>query len=466
MRASLRGRLLALALGATVLVWSATVAVTWIDARHEIDEVMDAHLAQAATLLIVQLSEDLAEIEVEHAPLLHKEARRVAFQVWKDGEQLRLHSENAPNVALGGREEGFSDRTVDGKGWRVFTAWDPSREHLVYVGERSELRSKLAARMIAAVLAPLLIALPLLALLLWIAVRQGLRPLDSLASEVGTRAPDNLAPLDAGRAPREVIPLIERLNRLFARMAQSLERERRFTADAAHELRTPVAGIKAQAQVAQLAASAATRDHALGQVVAGADRATRLVEQLLTLARLDTADTTAFSVCRLWALAAEVIADLAPLAAARNVRLELVDGDDAVVSGIPALLQVLIRNLVDNAVRHGATLVRVAIVSGRHGATLTVGDDGPGIPEAERAQVLERFYRLPSAGEGGSGLGLSIVQRIAEIHGAALTLGAGAGGKGLRVEIAFARPAQSEECQPGRVTGQGRGDSEGSPQTD
>jgi two-component system sensor histidine kinase QseC len=433
---SLRGRLLALALGATMLVWVATVAVTWIDARHEIDEVMDAHLAQAATLLIVQLSEDIEEVETEHAPLLHKDARRVAFQIG-DGERLRLHSANAPNVPLGGGEEGFSDRTVDGKSWRVFTAWDLSREHRVYVGERSELRSKLATRMIAGVLAPLLVALPLLALLLWVAVRRGLRPLEALAADVGRRDPDNLAPLDAGRAPREVIPLIDQLNRLFDRIAQSLERERRFTADAAHELRTPVAAIKAQAQVAQIAASAPTRDHALGQVVAGADRASRLVEQLLTLARLDAADRTAFAACGLRALATEVIAELAPVAAARNVHLELAGGDDAVVQGIPALLQILIRNLLDNALRHGAARVRVAVASGAGRATLAVTDDGPGIPEAERARVLQRFYRLPSAGEGGSGLGLSIVQRIAEIHGGTLVLGAGEGGKGLRVDVAF-----------------------------
>jgi two-component system sensor histidine kinase QseC len=449
MRASLRGRLLGLALGATVLVWVATVAVTWVDARHEIDEVMDAHLAQAATLLIVQLSEDIEEVETEHAPLLHKDARRVAFQIWQDGERLRLHSENAPNVPLGGREEGFSDRTVDGKGWRVFTAWDPSREHLVYVGERSELRSKLAARMMAGVLAPLLVALPLLALLLWIAVRQGLRPLEALAAAVGRRDPDNLAPLDVGRAPREVIPLIDQLNRLFGRIAQSLERERRFTADAAHELRTPVAAIKAQAQVAQMAASAPTRDHALGQVVAGADRASRLVEQLLTLARLDTVDSTAFTACGLRALATEVIAELTPAAVARNVRLELIDGAEATVQGIPGLVQGLIRNLVDNALRHGATLVQVQVVPGADGATLAIVDDGPGIPDTERAKVLQRFYRLPSAGEGGSGLGLSIVQRIADIHGATLALGVGEGGKGLRVDVAFPpdhHPAHNQDA--------------------
>jgi two-component system sensor histidine kinase QseC len=440
MTASLKGRLLALALGATALVWTGTVAVTWIDARHEIDEVLDAHLAQAATLLIVQLSEEIREVETEHAPLLDEGARRVAFQIWEEGERLRVHSANAPDVPLGTRQLGFSDRTIDGKGWRVFTAWDASGENLIHVGERSELRARLAGRMIAAVLAPLLAALPLLAVLLWIAVRRGLRPLEGLADEVGRRDADNLSALDAGRAPREVVPLIERLNRLFVRIGRSLERERRFTSDAAHELRTPVAAIKAQAQVAQMAASAPPREHALAQVVAAADRAGRLVEQLLTLARLDTAGGAAFRDCGLGSLAREVIAEQVPAALARNVVLELAEPAEAAVRGIPELLQALLRNLVDNAIRHGATRARVEIASSPERVTLAVVDDGPGIPEAERAKVLERFYRLAAAGEGGSGLGLSIVQRVAEIHGATLALSGGDGRKGLRVEVRFPRP--------------------------
>ena len=200
-----------------------------------------------------------------------------------------------------------------------------------------------------------------------------------------------------------------------------------------------MAAIKAQAQVAHATASASTRDHALVQVVAGADRAARLVEQLLTLARLDAADRTASATCRLRALADEVIAELAPVAIARNFQLELAEGDEAEVQGMPALLQALIRNLVDNGLRHGATHVRVQVIAGPARTTVVVADDGPGIPHAEREKVLQRFYRSATAGEVGSGLGLSVVQRVAEIHGATLTLDAGEGGKGLRVEIGLPR---------------------------
>lgn len=434
MTPSLQARLLALALGATALVWAGTVAVTWVDARDEVDAVMDAHLAQAAALLIVQLGEDVEDIELEHAPALHRDARAVAFQIWEHGRRLRLHSANAPAAPLGTRDGGFSDRTIDGQRWRVFSAWDRKRDYLVHVGERSELRATLVRRIVAAVVTPLLVALPLLALLLWAAVRRGLRPLQRLAGEVGRRRPEALAPLDA-TAPREMVPVIDQLNRLFARIAQSLERERRFTADAAHELRTPVAAIKAQAQVARLAGSAAPREHALEQVVAAADRAGRLVEQLLQLARLEGGAPPAFADCSLRPLAREVLAELAPPALARHVALELDDGPEVVVRGVAELLGALLRNLVDNGMRHGATRVRVRVERGANGAIVSVADDGPGIPAEDREQVLERFHRRPGAGEGGSGLGLSIAQRIAEIHGGRLVLSDGDAGRGLRAVV-------------------------------
>jgi two-component system, OmpR family, sensor kinase len=277
-----------------------------------------------------------------------------------------------------------------------------------------------------------------LGLLLWIGIGQGLRPLAALAGEVAQRDPDNLAPL-AGRAPREVAPVIEQLNRLFARIERSLERERRFTADAAHELRTPVAGIKAQAQVARLAAGEGARNRALDQVVSGADRAARLVEQLLTLARLDSADRSQLHECDLRELALQCVAELAPAALNKGVSLELADGVSVQAPVIAPLVQVLLRNLIDNAIRHSnagsEVRVRVALQDGA--AQLSVTDSGPGIPADQREKVLMRFYRLPEAGEGGSGLGLSIVQRIAEIHGAQLALAEAATGKGLEVHVRF-----------------------------
>lgn len=437
--ASLKRRLLALALAAITLVWLGTAAFTYFEARKEFDEILDAHLAQAASLLTAQAAHELEEIDTEHAPLLHKYSGRVAFQVWEDGQRLRLHSANAPQNRMASKERGFSDVTFDGHRWRVFSAWDESGWFMVQVAERADTREDIEEDIIENLLLPLLISLPLLALLLWIAVMRGLRPLDKLAREVEQRKPDNLAALDASSAPREVVPLIERLNRLFARIDDSMQKERRFTADAAHELRTPVAAIKAQVQVARAASGDAERIHALDNAILGCDRAAHLIEQLLTLARVDTLDNGMAEPCQLRDIAAETIAALAPAALEKGVQFELLAGDETTVHGNPGLLQVLLRNLLDNAVKHTppGTSVQVGITHEPGTICLSVSDNGPGIPEQERNKVLERFYRPLDTQASGSGLGLSIVKRIAEVHDASLQMAPTDEGRGLRVTVSF-----------------------------
>ncbi|MGE5758124.1 MAG: ATP-binding protein [Sideroxydans sp.] len=438
-RSSLKRRLLALALTTVVAVWICTAVFTYFDAREEFGEILDAHLAQSATLLAVQASHELDEIETEHAPLAHKYSRRVVFQVWEGGRVLRLHSASAPEQPLADREQGFSDKVINGQRWRVFSTWDDSRKNLIHVAELTKERDELARAIAGNLLKPLLFSLPLLALLLWLAIAGSLRPLVRLTNEVARREPDNLAPLDAGTAPREVVPLIERLNRLFVRIDASLQKERRFTADAAHELRTPVAAIKAQAQVARAASGEAERIHALDNAILGCDRASHLIDQLLTLARIDTLDDEVTAPCQLRAIAAEVIAAIAPAALSQNVKLELVEGKEAEVRGNPVLLRILLRNLIDNAVRHTppGTSVRIEISSVEGQRRLSVTDNGPGIPEPELAKVAERFYRPLGTTASGSGLGLSIVKRIAEIHAASLQLAARKEGNGLSVTVTF-----------------------------
>jgi len=438
-RASLKQRLLALVLTAIALIWLGTAAFTYHDARKEFDEVLDGHLAQAAALLLVQASHDFDELETEHAPLLHKYARRVAFQIWENGKQLRLHSANAPQQPLADKERGFSDSTIDGTRWRVFSTWDESGVYLIHVAERTDVREELAQDIAGNLLQPLLFSLPLLAILLWVAVARGLKPLVTLTREVEQRAPENLAELDASSAPREVMPLIDRLNRLFARIAASMQKERRFTADAAHELRTPVAAIKAQAQVAQAASSKEARMHALDNAILGCDRASHLIEQLLTLSRVDTLEGGVTEPCPLRSIAAEAIASLAPAALEKDVRLELLSDQEITVRGNPALMQVLLRNLLDNSVKHTVpgTTVQVSIAHEAGKISLSVSDDGPGIPEQEREKVSERFYRPLGTQSSGSGLGLSIVKRIAEVHGASLQIAPVSEDRGLRVTVIF-----------------------------
>ncbi|HEX5364661.1 MAG TPA: ATP-binding protein [Gallionella sp.] len=436
---SLKQRLLALALTTVILVWAGAITFTYFDAREEFDEVLDAYLAQSASLLVIQASRDLDEIKTDHAPLLHKYSRHVAFQIWENGQVLRLHSANAPASPLSVREHGFSDTVIDGESWRVFSIWDDGKKNLIQVAERTEVRDELAGGIAGNLLTPLLVSLPLLALLLWVSVTRGLHPLFRLTAEVAQREPDNLAPLEIASAPREVAPLIERLNSLFVRIDVSLQKERRFTADAAHELRTPVAGIKAQAQVARAASSDKERIHALDNAILGCDRAAHLIDQLLTLARIDTLDEEITEACQLRALAAEVIAAIAPTALAQGVQIELSEGDEVRVPGSSTLLRILLRNLIENAVRHTptGTLVQVGITLQQGHPCLSVCDNGPGIAKADLDRIAERFYRPVGTSASGSGLGLSIVKRIAEIHAAELKISPRENGKGLDISVIF-----------------------------
>ncbi|MBI5006940.1 MAG: sensor histidine kinase N-terminal domain-containing protein [Nitrosomonadales bacterium] len=436
---SLKRRLLLLSLATVALVWLGASAFIYFDAREEFDEVLDGHLAQEASLLAAQATHELTELETDHTPLLHKYSRRVAFQIWEIGGGLRLHSENAGAQPLTVNQSGFSDSTMGGHRWRVFTSMDESGMFLIHVAERADVREDMARDIAGNLLQPLLISLPVLALLLWVAVARGLRPLARLAAEVERRAPEALSPLDAEAAPHEVLPLIERLNQLFVRIDATFQRERRFTADAAHELRTPVAAIKAQAQVARKAAAEAERLHALDNAILGCDRATHLIEQLLTLARVDAPGAGVAEVCSLSEIAAGEIAVIAPEALGKGVHIELHAQDTAPVQGNPELLRILMRNLLDNAVRHTTpgTMVRVATESIKGVVGVSVCDDGPGVSEQELSKISERFYRPVETQASGSGLGLSIVRRIAEVHGAEVVFARADTGRGLCVTVTF-----------------------------
>lgn len=439
---SLKRRLLVMLLATVAIVWLSAAGYSYWDARHEVNELFDAHLAQSAALLLAQATEELDEIELEHAPRLHKYERRVAFQIWERGRRLRLHSANAPNVRLSQRDEGFSDSTAGDKRWRVFSTWEPDRRFLIQVGEQVEAREEIAARIGHTLLVPLLFALAALGVLVYVIVSRGIRPLGAVSGQVARRDPENLQPIAVDDCPTEIAPLVDGLNRLFARVTASMENERRFTADAAHELRTPIAALRVQAQVARASVDGRERQHALDNVIVGCDRAARLVDQMLTLARLDPAHVRReYATCDLRAIARQVIAEIAPAAVAKGIDVELDETPAASVPGDAALLAVLVRNLADNAVRYspGRTKVRVRVepAAARAGVALIVTDEGPGVPAGELPALGDRFHRVLGTGEAGSGLGLSIVKRIAELHGATLRFESGPHGKGLRVSVVF-----------------------------
>jgi two-component system sensor histidine kinase QseC len=250
-----------------------------------------------------------------------------------------------------------------------------------------------------------------------------------------------MSPLPDSGIPAEIRPLTRAINELLQQLRNTFERERRFTADAAHELRTPLASIKTQAQVAQRATDEEQRQQALKQINAGVDRATRLVEQLLTLARLDPANAVVeFKPVNLCQLLAAVIADIAPAAHAKEIDIGMTECQLSTISGNEAALAILMRNLLDNAIRYtpaGGT-VDAALMMEPQRLIFTITDSGPGVPEAERSRVLERFYRGEMEDKvPGCGLGLSIVKRVVELHGATLMLDQPASGVGLRVTVAF-----------------------------
>lgn len=419
---SLRRRLLAWLLGGLTCGWLAALVFTYFDAHHEIDELFDAQMVQVARTMLA-LADDYDDDD--DIPRLEEDGRKYQekfiFQLWDEKGRLLLRSPRAPARPLA-EVDGFSESGGLGKDrWRYYSQWDREGRLRVQVAEHHHVREEISGHIAGRLLMPALFGLPLIGAWIWFTTRRSLAPLDDVAREIAGRAPDRLDPMVPAVAPREIGPLLAAMNALFGRVTMAMDKERRFTADAAHELRTPLAAIVAQAQVARRARHDGERDHALEQIATSGRRAGRLVEQLLTLARLDPAAELPRVAVDLARLAAEECAEQGGTALAKRINLELDADAEAVVPGNADMLRVLLRNLLDNALRYtppgGKVEVRVTASS------LTIADSGPGIPAEERADALRRFHRLAGQEVEGSGLGLSIVSRVAELHGARLALG-------------------------------------------
>lgn len=443
---SLQARLLALVLAMVTVVWLGAAVMTWLDARHELDELLDGHLAQAAALLVVQSehADGDADDGLIDAPSLHRYAPKVAFQVFRGGK-LAMSSIQAAATPMATIKQGFATvRGPDGALWRVFATAGASSDVQVYVGELDASRSAILMAVLRSVLLPLVFALPIMALALWWAVRRGLAPLRELGQVLGRRQPQALEPVALANMPTEMVPMVQALNELFGRIGHMVASERRFTADAAHELRTPIAAIRAQAQVALGAGDdAAQRDHALQATLAGCDRATRLVDQLLTLARLESSTlgsaAAASASVDLGAVVKRVAADLAPAALARQQCLELDAQAACPVAGNEMLLGVLVRNLVDNALRYSpaGAKVHISVASANAQVFLCVWDSGPGMAEPDMAHLGERFFRVLGNEQPGSGLGWSIVRRIANVSAAQIQVARSEQLGGLAVTVCW-----------------------------
>lgn len=446
---SIRGRLFFLILGLLIVIWGVMMAATYFTTRHEIEEVFDAQLAQAMHVLHDLVQHEVKEEELNNIQLdipdnfqSHPYEKKLAFQVWNH-EHLVLRSGSAPAHPMTDIK-GYSDNTIEGQKWRLLMIHDEQESYRLIVGERYEIRNELISEILIHVSWPILLSLPFLAFLITLGINRGLAPLKKVADDVRHRSPQQLSPIAVNDAPAEIHPLITSLNHLLMRLDEAFESERRFTANAAHELRTPLAALKAQAQVAMKADDTQQRLKALEQIIRGVDRATHLVEQLLTLARIDPESVSSTHVpVNLSTIVEAICSELAPLALKKHIDLEYSSKEAAIVMGLSTALSILARNLVDNAIRYTPEggKVSVAVFKSDNRIHLKVSDNGPGIPEEERPRVLDRFYRIVGTNETGSGLGLSIVKRITELHGAALEISSPETNKGTRITVSFPLPS-------------------------
>jgi len=427
---SLRWRLLTLVSVAALLILGLAGSLTYRQAKREVQELMDGQLSKMAALMLIQAQqgpEHLAELPADLANLRGQNRRHneltLEFQIGSPDGAILVRSPGAPVSEIGGKL-GFASIEYGGQPWRSLVLETADQGTRIQVTQSITVRNKEALEIAVKTVLPLVVIFPLLLLAIYFSVRRGLKPLDDLTNEVLHRSPENLSPLAGRDAPREARPLVAAINRLLFRLNGSLENERRFTADAAHELRTPIAAARVQTQVAMLTPDADKRNHALSQTLAGLDRATRLVEQMLRLARLDPLaslpDPTPVSLAELMR---DVVAGTRDASSSGIVEPEVCD-DAPAIAGNRDLLEVALRNLIDNARRYSPPGSRIAVALHRESGALvlSVADNGPGVSEEELPRLVERFYRSAEAVAEGSGLGLTIVHRIAELHGAKLEL--------------------------------------------
>jgi two-component system OmpR family sensor kinase len=435
---SLRARLLVWLLGGVLLVGAAGGWFVYRNALVEADAFFDYHLRQTALLLSDQPVEYLLD------PAIPQTSADYDFvvQVWTlDGVRVYLSRPHTVLPAI--TTIGFSTVATSEGRWRVFGVQAPTK--VIQVAQPMRVRERQAVDLALRTLTPFVLLMPMLVIFIWLAVGYALEPLKRLTLLVKARKVTALDPMPDEHLPSEVQPLVGALNDLLGRLGAALERERGFMADAAHELRTPLTALHLQMGTLARAQNEAERSDAMEKLSAGVQRAIRLVEQLLSLARQEPRAEVIRKRVRLDDLARDVVAEMVPLADARKIDLGISASQPAFVLGDPDALRTLVRNLVDNAVRYtpvGGTVDLSVQESGdpgksNSGAVLRIVDTGPGIAPDERQRVFDRFYRPPGTSPPGSGLGMAIVKAIGDAHRASIALDAGPGGQGLAVTVAF-----------------------------
>ena len=465
--ASLKGRLLMVLVGTVTLAWAGVLLLLFIHTSNDRTSVWvwDSKLQAFGTriLLSIPSSKDLLSAKpagaaasgaADASPRLRLRedaiagSGELAFQVWVDRRKLVARTPGAPAEPLRPDfVEGFASRDVGGEKWRIYSVSDSTGRVFVQVGNLhsvidAEMRRKtfIALGLISAVMA-------LVGLLMWGAVCHSLGGIEAIESAVRGRRKFDLTPLPVATLPTELRPLVDSFNHVLLQLDEAVEGERRFIGDAAHELRTPLSALLAHAQIALRATTLAEKDATLVKLLAVAERSTRLSEQLLDLARLDAG---ANAPQRTEADLSELIVHVAhefDIAAEQGGRVIQLSTQPCRIACDVDEIGILLRNLLDNALRYTQAGGRVVVSCGCGAEApgspvwLDVSDDGPGVPDAERGAIFDRFHRVAGSGERGSGIGLSLVARIARLHQATIETGTGLDGRGLSVRIVFPAPA-------------------------
>lgn len=450
---SLRSRIKRLVLASLALIMLPLAAVGYFLTMEEVDELFEARLAQSARAIsalvaegdalapekmveIASWQEDYGSPQAAHG---HRYETQIGFQYWTSANALALATTNFRDVPLDAAPAGYADIRIGKRHWRVFTLLD-ANQRWIRVGERYDSRREIGRAMAIEAIAPFLFGLPVLALVVGWAVRRGLEPMDELADRLASRKADSIEPIGVRDLPTEMVPVVASLNDLLARLGAALEQERHFTAHAAHELRTPLAGALVHVENARAASSLEGARPSLEDARHGLVRLTRIVNQMLELARWDAERPGQLGEVDLDRCVDDELQQVGMLASERDIEIAVQrDAATHVVQGWEPGIRTLLRNLLDNAIRYNVQGGRVSVElrDTPRGIVLAVEDTGPGIEPERRESMFQRFRRGAGTTAEGSGLGLSLVTRVAQLHRARVKLAAAAGGTGLRVEIAF-----------------------------
>ncbi len=434
---SLRSRLLVWISIPVILAALLATASSYYFARHEIEEVYDAQLVHSAKVLLQLTQHEIMQDEgfhlgLENPDLQHRYERKLGFRIWVQDD---LITQSPSSKSFGDFEAGpgFSNHVIKGNEWRFYVFLDPGNKIKIEVSERYDIRYELIIQLMGSLIVPALVFLPVILLIIWIGIHKVLKPVVAISGDVDARSSDDLSPILKEAVPQEIAPLVTALNRLFERMEQSFRREREFTDHAAHELRTPLAAMKTQTQVLiRRARDIPEYAEGLENLQSSIDRCTRLLEQLLSLARLQHESLPQDKI-DLSDILEDCVSEIVDRAKNKKIVMTSAISEKCIIKAHADSLKILLGNLLDNSLKYTPEGGSVAVSLTADGM-LEIADSGPGLSEADKVRVFERFVRADKSGQTGSGLGLSIAQWIAHAHNVAINLSDNKP-KGLKVQL-------------------------------